>query len=200
MGCWQTAPVLRAISFFRRGIAFLLGALGIYWLPKDIADYNEAAPIWRKMLAMIDQNTALWALCLALIATLFWSEGKAYIRDRDARKAAADLETFKEGRSRFTIREAACLAIGVHPRDYDSSVEAQGQASEMLHYARLALIHPAEMTSEQHTMLRQGRTDHGFDLSAVSLDTVITREELDHGVHFRADAAGHTTPAFHAVP
>lgn len=127
---------------------------------------------------MVDQNTALWIFAIAMIAVIVWSDGRRFLQQRAEAKAKQAIEAFFESRTRFTIREAACIAVGVHPSDFAESTAAQSEANEMLYYTRKALILPAAMNERQHTALRQGRNDHGFDLDGVSLDTFITKDEL----------------------
>ena len=171
--------MLRVIPHFRKLIAGILMAFGIFWVPKDVQDLDQAADPWRKFVAMIDQNTALWLLVIALLFALGYSEGRIFLRDRQAARNLAKLNKWHEGKTRFTIREAGCFVAGVSPLDFETSAEAQAQANEMVYYAKQALIRPAEMTDKQYQLSRMRGVNHGFDLQGVNLDTFISRDELD---------------------
>ncbi len=57
---------MRAIIRFWAIVGFALTLFGIFWVPKDIADWKQAAQPWMGWLAMVDQNSALWAFSIAL--------------------------------------------------------------------------------------------------------------------------------------
>lgn len=119
--------------------------------------------------AFVGATLALWAyIVLQSNASMTEQSGSQQIE-----------RAWYEGRTRFTIREAACRVAGSNPLDFEKSSEAQTEAHEMLFYVRRALIRPAEMSERQISMLREGRSDHGFDLEGVTLDTYISVEELE---------------------
>ncbi len=63
-------------------IGFSLTLFGIFWLPKDLSDWEQAADSWQRIFAMIDQNTALWAFSLCALAYIFWIDLRPYVKDR----------------------------------------------------------------------------------------------------------------------
>lgn len=170
--------MLNAARRFKRLWTLLVGALGVLWFPKDLQDTPDALRPWRRGFAMVDRETALWILLAIMAIVVAWSDGRGFVRDRKARRAQVDLEEFRRSRTRFTIKEAASLAVGVHPKDYAISPAAQSEAKEMVFYAQQALIRPAEMSDRQQSLLRMGMP-HGFDLPAVNEDSYITGKELE---------------------
>jgi hypothetical protein len=167
---------------FRRLAAALMGALAVLWLPKDIQDASEALTPWQGAIAMVDQNTALWVLVAALIAILAWSDGRNYINFRRGKAMEDQLAAFRESRTRFTIKEAACLAVGILPSQFDTSLQAQGEASEMLYYAREGLIRPSVMTNIQYEAMKGGKEVDGYSRESITLDSYITKQELEQYV------------------
>lgn len=171
--------MLKVISPFNRTFGVFMAAFGIFWLPKDIQDYQDAAVPWREALAMLDQNTALWAFAIILIAVVAWSDGRAYWEGRKANSERASFERWKSSRTRFTIREAACAYLGVHPSRYDETPDAQSEANELLYYVRRGLIPHAGLSERQFEQMKNtGRAD-GYDPNDVTLDTYLTRREVD---------------------
>jgi hypothetical protein len=67
---------------FWAGIGFSLTLSGIFWLPKDLSDWKQAADPWQKMFVMIDQNTALWAFSLCALAYIFWIDLRPLIKGK----------------------------------------------------------------------------------------------------------------------
>ncbi len=61
---------MRAIIRFWASLGFALTLFGIFWLPKDIQDWKDAAQPWKRALAMVDQNTALWVFSIVLLLYL----------------------------------------------------------------------------------------------------------------------------------
>ncbi|MCB5424914.1 hypothetical protein H0274_06580 [Altererythrobacter sp. CC-YST694] len=171
--------MLRIIKLGWKSLGFLMFFLGLLWLPKDALDYEQAAQPWREMAAMIDQNTGLWIFSGLLLATLLWSDGRRILQDHRKRIAGKTLAAFIENRTRFTIREAACVAVGIHPSEYEGHLEAQGEASEMLYYAREGLIRPAVMTSRQWEAMKRGQEIDGYLRADITLDSFITKDELE---------------------
>lgn len=171
--------MLTIISPFKRTFGVLMAALGIFWLPKDVQDYEQAVQPWQEMAAMVDQNTALWAFVAVLVAVIAWSDGRAFVAKRRLKNAREEFDAWKASRTRFTIREAACVFLGVHPRDYEQSLDAQSQANEILYYVRRGLIPHAALSPRQFDQLKNtGRAD-GYDPDAVTLDTYLTRREVE---------------------
>ncbi len=171
--------MLRPASFFVRSVSVILTVFGILWLPRDALDYQQAAQPWREALAMVDQNTALWAFVAVLVGIIVWSDGRRFLADRRAKQASSQLKAFVEARTRFTIREAACIAVGVHPSQFDKSPAAQSEANEMLYYAREGLVRPANMTNEQWEAMKRRQEVGGYTRASVTLESHITKEELD---------------------
>lgn len=66
--------MLSLIQTLWKSLAFAVLVMAIFWLPKDAQDYDAAAKPWQKFFGMIDQNTALWILCLILGCRLIWSD------------------------------------------------------------------------------------------------------------------------------
>ena len=141
--------MMQIFRYFKRGLLAVMTLLGILWLPKDIQDTEEALTPWQGALAMIDQNTALWCLAIALVGVLFWSDGRRFVGQRKADAIATRLAALLEDRTQFTIREAACIVTQVDPLLFDSSPASQSEAGEMLYYAREGLIRPSVMSAEQ---------------------------------------------------
>lgn len=60
--------------------AGLLTVYGIFWLPKDLQDVSEAAEPWRRVLAMVDQTTALWTFAIVAVAYIGWIDARPFYR------------------------------------------------------------------------------------------------------------------------
>ncbi len=80
--CGQSGEMLKFLSHFWKTIGFLFFLLAVYWTPKDVLDWRDAAEPWRRLLAMLDKITLLWAGSIVLLLWLFWSEIRPLIRDR----------------------------------------------------------------------------------------------------------------------
>lgn len=163
--------MLKALSLRTYGaIAFIFFIL---WLPKDWEDRGQAAAVWLRWLALLDRELLLWTFSLSLLTWLIWTDLRPYFRLRRNRKTAE----WAEGRTRLTIREAACLVVGISPQSFDQSGEAQSIAREMLYWAGSGLLWPAELTVTQHQNWRHSsKMPEGF---RATLDTFLTREELE---------------------
>jgi len=64
------------------GAGFALTLFGIFWLPKDVADWKIAAQPWQDILSLTDQNTALW--CFAIVSLLYicWMDIRPWAQSR----------------------------------------------------------------------------------------------------------------------
>lgn len=51
----------------------------VFWLPKDLEDSPQAIQPWKRILSMVDQNTALWAFALCALAYIFWMDARPFI-------------------------------------------------------------------------------------------------------------------------
>jgi hypothetical protein len=72
--------------------------LGIFYVPVDTIGIENAAEPWRRWLAMVDQNTALWVFSICLTLYLAWIEA--------ARPA---LKWYRAGRGWIDSEEAGKL-------------------------------------------------------------------------------------------
>ena len=63
---------------------FTLTLFGIFWVPKDLEDWQQAAEPWKRWLAMVDQNTALWVFSFVALTYIFWIDIRPfYLRWRE---------------------------------------------------------------------------------------------------------------------
>ena len=63
---------MKPILHILKSIGPALALFGFFWLPKDIEDRGEAAVVWWKWFAMIDQNTALWVFSILMAVYITW--------------------------------------------------------------------------------------------------------------------------------
>lgn len=70
----------RLLSKKYAAIGFATLLFGIFWLPKDIEDAGDAAEVWQRWLAMLDQNTALWAFSFVALAYIAWMDARPFLR------------------------------------------------------------------------------------------------------------------------
>lgn len=79
-------------AFLRRlgaTLAFGLMLFGVFWLPKDMADWKDAAQPWGDLLSMVDQNTALWIFAFVAFVYILWVDVRPWAHGKlKARKAA----------------------------------------------------------------------------------------------------------------
>ncbi len=76
--------MLRILASLWKSLAFFVLAVAIFWLPKDVQDYGQAAKPWQKVTALVDQNGALWAVCFLLGAWLLWADVRPFWKARFA--------------------------------------------------------------------------------------------------------------------
>lgn len=73
-------------------LSLLLSLFGVYWLPKDAADWRQAAEPWGQLLRLVDQNTALWifssACCLYILLASIWPAFSRWIDNWPHRRQA----------------------------------------------------------------------------------------------------------------
>lgn len=67
------------LGHFWQFLGFGLTLFGIFWLPKDLSDAGEAVQPWRRIVAMFDQNTALWVFACAATAYIFFVEARPVV-------------------------------------------------------------------------------------------------------------------------
>jgi hypothetical protein len=84
-----------------------------------------------------------------------------------------------EERTRFTIREAGCLAAKVGPTEFDKSDLAHSKASELRYYVSKGRIpvageHPGVLAA------RRSPLSSGLSIPEVTLDTYVTKRDLEH--------------------
>lgn len=75
----QGVLMFRVIKKFWDVFVALLTLLGIYQLPKDLQDAPEASSPWRKLIAMLDQNTALWLFAGIATAYIIWVDIRPFL-------------------------------------------------------------------------------------------------------------------------
>jgi hypothetical protein len=56
--------------------------VGIYYLPVDTIGLDEASGPWRRVIAMIDQNTALWIFGMICLAYISWIEVRPFVKSK----------------------------------------------------------------------------------------------------------------------
>jgi hypothetical protein len=67
------------IKTFRRSLGALGGLLTLIFLASDVRDIPQALAGWRRMFAMIDQNTALWIFSISALVYIFWVDARPFI-------------------------------------------------------------------------------------------------------------------------
>ena len=78
---------MRPFARFSATIAFILTLLGIFWVPKDLEDWEVAAEPWMRWLSMFDQTAALWAFSVAALIYILWMDARPFLKayfDREA--------------------------------------------------------------------------------------------------------------------
>lgn len=147
--------------------------------------YTDAADKWDRVVSAVlsfvtaPAFIAGLALLTGLVGGLWldqfllrWDKRRAPTLESDTTQPS-----WAENRTRFTIREAACLIAGAPLLSFEHSEKAQSVAKEMVYYAGSGLLWPAELTSAQHEMWKQtSKMPDGFH---ASLDTFITHHELE---------------------
>ncbi|MBW8300780.1 MAG: hypothetical protein K0M60_14355 [Hydrogenophaga sp.] len=120
------------------GVAFFL--LGIFWLPKDLEDYPQAAEPWLRFIAMVDQNTALWFFSSCLAAWIGLTDVRRFI----AKKRQEKLSRPKpETESDIFLRERI---IEFGQRYYVPATDALNEALRISSYVvKDAWDHPAKL-------------------------------------------------------
>jgi hypothetical protein len=73
------------VKHFGKAIGVFLLLYGIFWIPKDLEDYSEAAEPWRKAFATLDQNTALWVFAIALSLWIAATDVRRFIEEQRRR-------------------------------------------------------------------------------------------------------------------
>jgi hypothetical protein len=85
------APPMAILKKFWSFIGVALFLFAVFWLPKDLADTNQAIEPWKRIISMVDQNTALWSFALFALAYIFWMDARpfvmAYLGGRKSAKA-----------------------------------------------------------------------------------------------------------------
>ncbi|MFN3363946.1 MAG: hypothetical protein ACK40W_08280 [Allorhizobium sp.] len=71
-------PFLR----FYASIAFALTLLGVFWLPKDVQDWQDAAGPWRDLFSAVDRVTALWVFSAFALLYIFWIDLRPIVKNR----------------------------------------------------------------------------------------------------------------------
>lgn len=88
--------------------------------------------------------------------------------------------TWHDGRTRLTVREAASLAAGVVPRNFDQSDEAQSIASQLRYQLIRGRLPIEGAPAHDQSARRVARSIGGIQLDEVTLDsTFIVRSVLD---------------------
>jgi hypothetical protein len=87
-----------------------------------------------------------------------------------------------EERTRFTIREAGCLAAKVGPTEFEKSDLAHSKASELRYYVTRGRI-PVAGEPPGILAARRGAISTGSSLPEVTLDTYVTKCDLEHFLH-----------------
>ena len=57
---------------FRSVIAFGGALFAIFWLPKDVEDWNVAVQPWKRWVSVLDESVLLWAFSLSAFTYILW--------------------------------------------------------------------------------------------------------------------------------
>lgn len=69
------------LNRFKAVIGFALFLFAVFWIPKDVIDWEQAAAPWWDILAMVDQNTALWAFAVMALIYICWIDIRPLLRE-----------------------------------------------------------------------------------------------------------------------
>jgi hypothetical protein len=72
-------PPMAILKKFWSFISVALFLFTVFWLPKDLADTNQAIEPWKRIISMVDQNTALWSFALFALAYIFWIDARPFV-------------------------------------------------------------------------------------------------------------------------
>lgn len=117
---WDTLCLLRFIvymKFLSHLVTFIglpAALYGIFRLPKDLEDINEAAKAWERWLAIIDQNMALWVFAVIATGYIIWIDIRPLILNKFLRLKPANLKKWR-GRKAYRIWEIAFLKNDYEP-------------------------------------------------------------------------------------
>lgn len=67
------------IKTFWKSLSAVSGLLGMAFLASDVRDIPQALEGWRRVLAMVDQVTALWAFSILALAYIIWVDARPLI-------------------------------------------------------------------------------------------------------------------------
>lgn len=71
--------MLNILKLFYLSVSFGAFLVSIFYLPVDVVDWETAAKPWEKVLAMFNQNTALWVFSLIALAYIFWIDIRPFV-------------------------------------------------------------------------------------------------------------------------
>jgi hypothetical protein len=117
-------------------------------------------------------GVAVVVWCIAAMLGLYALSGSLPKRWRP------EADPWHQGRKRLTIREAGCLLADVPPQDFDSNAIAQSKASALRYYVNRGAI-PIAGAPPADQSARKAAVHMGFPMPEATLDTYVTRADLD---------------------
>lgn len=97
---------MKILARLYAAIGFTTFLFGIFWLPKDVQDWQQAAAPWKRALSMVDQNTALWIFAIAALAYIIWIDIRPWVKALLQRKRV-DVRSLKQADGRHNHHEGA---------------------------------------------------------------------------------------------
>ena len=71
--------MLKILKILAETTTVLLALMGLFWLPKDMEEWKQAAAPWKRGLAAIDLTTILLITVILLVLWLLWNDVRPYI-------------------------------------------------------------------------------------------------------------------------
>lgn len=161
---------------FHLVISSAAALIGIYYIPIDTLGIEDASGPWRKLLSMIDQNSALWFFSISCVLYLIWVETRPFFRD------------FLFGRMELKFKHVS------------NAISGEQKTSDAVYIVLNNTKQTVRDVSATFTLWRNGQStsdDHPVRLTKGKFQPVNLNPSDSEGLHFASSKVGSLGSTIH---